>query len=59
MVKKLNEINFLYRVDQKKKSLDTLREVLIKYIGYKNGYFVELGANDRISQSNTLYLEKT
>ncbi len=28
-----------------------------KYLPYKNGYFVELGANDGISQSNTKYFE--
>ena len=31
---------------------------MIKHVGYKNGYFVELGTNDGISQSNTLFLEK-
>ncbi len=31
---------------------------LEKYLNYNDGYFIELGANDGISQSNTLYFEK-
>ncbi len=30
---------------------------LEKYLDYDNGYFVELGANDGVAQSNTLYFE--
>jgi len=59
MVKKVkNKIVFLYRVYREKQGLNTLSKALMKHIGYKNGYFIELGANDGISQSNTLYLEK-
>lgn len=31
---------------------------LLPYIDLQNGYFVEVGANDGINQSNTLYFEK-
>jgi FkbM family methyltransferase len=39
-------------------SLNNLDRKLNKYLKTKNGYFIELGANDGISQSNTMYLEK-
>jgi FkbM family methyltransferase len=38
--------------------LDSLDENLSRYLPYDNGYFVELGANDGISQSNTLHFER-
>ena len=37
--------------------LNNLDEKILKYLNYDNGYYVELGANDGISQSNTLYFE--
>ncbi len=36
---------------------DQLDKKLKKYINYENGYFIELGANNGFSQSNTLYFE--
>jgi len=39
-------------------SLNKLDYKLNKFIRIKSGYFIELGANDGISQSNTMYLEK-
>ena len=37
---------------------DQLDEKLLSYLPQRNGYFVELGANDGVSQSNTLHFEK-
>ncbi len=38
--------------------LNGLDKKMEAYIGYDGGYYVELGANDGVSQSNTLYYEK-
>jgi FkbM family methyltransferase len=38
--------------------LNELDRKLEAYLDFDNGYFVELGANDGIAQSNTLYFEK-
>lgn len=38
--------------------LNQLDRKLEKYVNYDNGYFVELGANDGVTQSNSLYFEK-
>lgn len=35
-----------------------LDQKLEKYLNFRNGYFVELGANDGVTQSNTLYYER-
>lgn len=36
---------------------NNLDKELEKYVDYNNGFFVELGANDGITQSNSLYFE--
>jgi FkbM family methyltransferase len=38
-------------------SLNHLDEKLERHLSFDNGYFVELGANDGVNQSNTLYFE--
>jgi len=39
-------------------ALDNLDKKLASYITKRNGFFIEVGANDGVSQSNTLYFEK-
>ncbi len=39
-------------------SLNSLDTKLEEYLDFNDGYFVELGANDGVNQSNTLYFEK-
>jgi FkbM family methyltransferase len=39
-------------------SLNNLDEALSNLLPHKNGYYVEIGANDGISQSNSLYFER-
>ena len=39
-------------------SLNDLDEKLEKYLDIDNGFFVELGANDGVNQSNTLFFER-
>jgi len=40
-------------------SLNDLDRKLEKYVDFDSGYFVELGANDGVTQSNSLYFEKS
>jgi len=39
-------------------SINNLDKKLEQYLNDENGYFVELGANDGVSQSNTLFFER-
>ena len=51
-------INF--RLKEYKKSyfgLNGLDKKLEKYVDYENGFYVELGANNGINQSNSLFFE--
>ena len=38
--------------------LNELDKKLEEYVNYDNGFYVELGANDGVSQSNSLYFEQ-
>jgi len=40
-------------------SINEIDKQLQEYLNFNDGFFVELGANDGISQSNTLYFERT
>lgn len=41
-----------------KPALDGLDDKFSKYLNFRNGFFIEAGGNDGISQSNTYYLER-
>jgi hypothetical protein len=38
--------------------LNNIDKKLLKYINYKNGFYIEYGANDGVDQSNRWYYEK-
>ena len=46
--KKYRRFNAINKLDQK----------MLSYINYRNGFYIECGANDGINQSNTWYFEK-
>lgn len=39
-------------------SLNELDDKMLKYLNFRNGFFIEAGANDGISQSNTFLYER-
>ena len=53
---KISRKNF--RLLNRYQGLNGIDKKLESYLDYNNGFFVELGANDGISQSNTWYFEK-
>ena len=52
----LNEENKFIKKDRSF-ALNNIDLNLQKYLNYKNGYFIEMGANDGVTQSNTLFYE--
>lgn len=46
-------------MERKYYSLNQLDQKLEPYVDYDNGFYVELGANDGLNQSNTAYFEKS
>ena len=37
---------------------NSIDKKMLKYLDYNNGFYIEIGANDGVLQSNTLYYEK-
>jgi len=48
-IKKFKKFNAYYQLDIK----------LLKYINFKNGFYIDCGANDGVNQSTTWYFEKS
>jgi FkbM family methyltransferase len=48
----------LSRFQKKSFSLNELDKKLEKYLDFKHGFFIEAGANDGLTQSNTLFYER-
>ncbi len=63
IIKKLlpDSLYFLLKKRQISKNkyfgLNEIDRKISKYLNYDNGYYIELGANDGVSQSNTLFFE--
>ena len=57
-MKNFHSVLVRLRIKRMSWALNDLDKKLIKYLNFKNGYFIELGANDGINQSNTMYFEK-
>lgn len=64
ILKKIIPLFFLefywnYKLKKKKYfSRNKIDKEIIKFLDYRNGFFIEIGANDGIRESNTYYLEK-
>lgn len=43
---------------RKRPSINNLDRKLAKYLDFREGFFIEAGANDGYAQSNTYFLEK-
>jgi FkbM family methyltransferase len=50
--------NFLKKF-RKFNSINNLDKKLLKYLNFKDGFYIECGANDGVNQSNTWYFEKS
>jgi FkbM family methyltransferase len=61
ILKKILPIRFktFLKKFRKFNSINNLDKKLLKYLNFKNGFYIECGANDGVNQSNTWYFEKS
>lgn len=60
LIKKLIPLKLKTFLKKKRKfnSINSLDKKLLKYVNFRNGYYIECGANDGVNQSNTWHYEK-
>ena len=59
-IKKFLPVKFKTYIKKLKKfNGDGLDIQMLDYINYKNGFYIECGANDGVNQSTTWYFERT
>ena len=61
ILKKILPIRFktFLKKFRKFNSINNLDKKLLKYLNFKDGFYIECGANDGVNQSNTWYFEKS
>jgi len=61
ILKKIIPIRFktFLKKFRKFNSINNLDKKLLKYLNFKDGFYIECGANDGVNQSNTWYFEKS
>lgn len=51
------EFKNLFKKQRKFNAYNEIDKKMLKYINYKNGFYIDCGANDGVNQSNTWYYE--
>lgn len=61
VLKKILPIKFktFLKKFRKFNSINNLDKKLLKYLNFRDGFYIECGANDGVNQSNTWYFEKS
>lgn len=56
--KLIYELKVFIKLFRKYNSINQIDKKVYKYLNYKNGFYIEIGAFDGVSQSNTWFYEK-